>query len=130
MSSLDYSQEPEKIWKASLLKHQNEAFYFLFFENGKVAKSWEIMVGWIGTLNETSQKALSKITEKLEGAIFDRQSLTSKESYQLFRQISNHVYNCYLSQAGFGMIQTSALPTGSGPKAPEKKPYDKVKATL
>lgn len=127
--SLDYSQEPEKIWKASLLKHQNEAYFFLFVA-ADYCKAWEVLIGWIGTLNAASQENLGKITIELEGAVFDRQHIKPKRGYAIFREISAHVYNCYLSQGGFGMINTATLPKGSGPKAPEKKPYTEAKATL
>ena len=130
-SQIDYTQEPEKIWKASLLKHQNEAYYFLFIATDQLSKSWEILIGWIATLNEASQNNLSHITTKLEKSIFNTPKLSVIETYQIFRDVSKHVYSCYLSQSGFGMVQTSTLPPKEGgPKPPEKKAYVEVSAKL
>ncbi len=130
MSQLDYSQEPEKIWKASLIKHQNEAHYYLFVL-GNYAKAWEIMTGWIGTLNEASQTYLADITKELETAIFDHRTIAAKRTFQIYRLISIHTFTCYLSQGGFGMVQTSTLKPADGtPRAPEKKAYTTVSASL
>lgn len=125
--TLDYSQDPEKIWKASLLKHQNEAYFQLFF-NSDYPKTWELLRGWIGSLGKSSQQTLSKIVEELEAAIFSHRHLKPLRTYQIFDEISAHVFEFYLTQSGFGVVQTSALKVAT--EAPHEKIGRRVKAGL
>lgn len=129
-TDLDYSQEPENIFKASLLKHQNEIYYFLFMQHN-IAMSWQLMLGWIGTFNPASQETLKEIAKELEDAHFRKRTITEPRTFEIWRLLSAHVFNCYLSQSGFGMVQTATLPKGSaGLNPPQKKQYTDVKATL
>jgi len=125
--SLDYSQDPEKIWKASLLKHQNEAYFALFF-NSDFPKTWELLRGWIGSLGKSSQTALNTIVKELEDAIFAKRHIKPIRTYEIYDTISMHVFEFYLTQSGFGVVQTSSL------KATQQAPTDKIgrreKATL
>lgn len=127
MSAIDYSQEPEKIWKASLLKHQNEAFYFLFVL-ADYSKAWELMRGWIGTLSLASHSVLKTLKAELNGTIFEKRHISPQRSYEIFDELSQHSYQCYLSQAGFGMVQTAAIEGKTKP--PNIKIKKREKATL
>lgn len=125
--SMDYAQDPEKIWKASLLKHQNEVYYALFYLSN-YPRAWELLRGWIGSLGAPSQKALEKIVKELEGAIFAKQHIKPPRTFKIFDEISAHVYEFYLTQSGFGIVQTSSLkPTTEAPTA---KINRREKATL
>lgn len=129
-TDLDYSQEPEKIYKASLIKHQNEIYYLLFMQHN-IAMAWQLMLGWIGTFNPASQEVLGDISQELEDAHFRKKTISEKRTFEIWRTLSKHVFNAYLSQSGFGMVQTATLPKGStGANPPKKKAYNDVKATL
>lgn len=125
--ALDYGQDPEKIWKASLLKHQNEA-YFALFQLGNVPKSWELMRGWIGCLSDASQKTLKDTVEELEEAIFNKQHIKATRTYQIFDEISRHVFAFYLTQTGFGLVQMGTLKKTLD--APSEKIDRRAKATI
>jgi hypothetical protein len=127
-SNLDYGSDPEKIWKASLIKHQNEISFMLFFR-GNATKTWELLRGWIGSLNKASQEKLAVTVRELEAAIFQKKYITCQRTYQIFDELSAHVYEYYLIQNGYGgIIGTATLkPTIEAPKMDIQR---REKATL
>lgn len=125
-ASIDFSQEPKKVFLSFLIKQLSEAQFYIFVALGQQPKGLEILDGVISSLNEQSQKALSKEHQLIRSAsLSGGPKCCAKEMYSV---ISQFLAKTYLEECSFGVIPTSALKVEQ--EAPDEKIDARVKAKL
>lgn len=125
--TLDFTQEPKKVFLGFLIDRMKVANYFIFIA-GQDARGWDILDGVIKSLNEDCQKHLTKQTEALEGAMYNRQSCTSQRTRKIYAEIYMFLTKTYFEECNFTTVPTAAL---KGPTdAPTKKIERRASATL
>lgn len=121
-STIDFSQEPKKVFLSFLIKQMSEAQFYIFVANGQKPKGLEILDGVISSLNETSQNSLKDDHDLIRrGSMTGGPKIDAREMYQ---KISKFLAKTYLEECQFGIIPTSTL------KPEEDAPTEKIKTRV
>jgi len=124
--SIDYSQEPKKIFVAFLIKYMSLANYYIFVLVGQQSKGLEILDGVISSLGEGHQESLKELHGKVRrGSMQGGPRVDAREVYQ---ELSRYLARTYYEECNIGIIPTSTLKTDQ--EAPNEKIDVRVKAKI
>lgn len=122
--TLDFSQEPKKIFLAFLIKQMSLANFYIY-DCCDEARGLNVLDGIIDSLNEDHQKALVKQHDLIVRGAYGKQRV---EVRRLYSEVYRYLAKTYLEECNFGTVPTSTLKIEHD--APNEKIPIRVKAGL
>jgi len=122
--SIDFSQEPKKVFLSYLIKQLSLAEFYIFVSIDD-ARGLNVLDGIIDSLNEASQTALKEIHDEINRGSFGKKRTNARDMYA---KVSAYLAKTYLEECQFGIVPTSTI-KGAEKASTEKIPR-RLKANL
>lgn len=122
--SVDFTQEPKKVFLSFLIKQLSLAHYFIYVTVDE-ARGLNVLDGLIDSLNEASKQALKDEHDQAREGSYSHKRVNTRE---LYAKVATYLSKTYLEECNFSTIPTSSLKCDK--EAPSEKIPERLSAKI